>query len=82
MTLVQLRHFVVLAEWGSYVQACKALFLTQPALTRSIQGLEDELLSVIVGFERRELEEQREQLIQRAEAAMAGAPGDPASYVA
>ena len=43
MTLVQLRHFVVLAEWGSYVQASKALFLTQPALTRSIQGLEDEL---------------------------------------
>lgn len=43
MTLVQLRHFVVLAECGSYVQACKALFLTQPALTRSIQGLEGEL---------------------------------------
>jgi DNA-binding transcriptional LysR family regulator len=43
MTLVQLRHFVVLAERGSYVQASKALFLTQPALTRSIQGLEDEL---------------------------------------
>jgi DNA-binding transcriptional LysR family regulator len=43
MTLVQLRHFVVLAECGSYVQASKALFLTQPALTRSIQGLEEEL---------------------------------------
>ena len=43
MTLVQLRHFVVLAECGSYVQASKVLFLTQPALTRSIQGLEDEL---------------------------------------
>lgn len=43
MTLVQLRHFVVLAELGSFVQASKALFLTQPALTRSIQGLEDEL---------------------------------------
>lgn len=43
MTLVQLRHFVVLAELGSYVQASKALFLTQPALTRSIQGLEGEL---------------------------------------
>lgn len=43
MTLVQLRHFVVLAEVGSFVQACKALFLTQPALTRSIQALEDEL---------------------------------------
>lgn len=43
MTLVQLRHFVVLAEVGSFVQACKTLFLTQPALTRSIQALEDEL---------------------------------------
>jgi DNA-binding transcriptional LysR family regulator len=43
MTLVQLRHFVVLAEVGSYVQASSALFLTQPALTRSIQALEDEL---------------------------------------
>jgi DNA-binding transcriptional LysR family regulator len=43
MTLVQLRHFVVLAKLESYVQASKALFLTQPALTRSIQGLESEL---------------------------------------
>lgn len=43
MTLVQLRHFVVLAELGAFVQASRALHLTQPALTRSIQGLEDEL---------------------------------------
>ena len=43
MTLVQLRHFVVLAETSTFVQASRALFLTQPALTRSIQGLEDEL---------------------------------------
>ena len=43
MTLVQLRHFVCLADLGSYVQASKALFLTQPALTRSIQGLEEEM---------------------------------------
>jgi DNA-binding transcriptional LysR family regulator len=43
MTLVQLRHFVVLAELGSYVQASATLFLTQPALTRSIQALEDDL---------------------------------------
>lgn len=43
MTLVQLKHFVVLAELGSYVQASAALYLTQPALTRSIQALEDEL---------------------------------------
>lgn len=43
MTLVQLRHFVVLADKGSFVQASAALFITQPALTRSIRGLEDEL---------------------------------------
>ena len=41
--LVQLRHFVVLAELGTYVQASTALYLTQPALTRSIQALEAEL---------------------------------------
>lgn len=33
-------------------------------LTVTLKGLEDQLLSVIVGFERRELEEQREHLIQ------------------
>ncbi len=43
MTLVQLRHFVVLADQGSFVQASAALFVTQPALSRSIQALEDEL---------------------------------------
>lgn len=43
MTLVQLRHLVVLADMGSFVQASAALFLTQPALTRSIHALEDEL---------------------------------------
>lgn len=43
MTLVQLRHFVVLADLASFVQASKALYVTQPALTRSIQALEDEL---------------------------------------
>ena len=43
MTLVQLRHFVALAELGAFVQASKVLYLTQPALTRSIQALEDEL---------------------------------------
>lgn len=47
MTLVQLRHFVVLADVGSFVQASAALFLTQPALTRSIQGLEEELGGIL-----------------------------------
>ncbi|MCX8097508.1 MAG: LysR family transcriptional regulator [Casimicrobiaceae bacterium] len=43
MTLVQLRHFVILADTGSFARAAEALFLTQPALTRSIQALEHEL---------------------------------------
>lgn len=43
MTLVQLKHFVALAELGSFVAAAKAVFVTQPALTRSIQALEGEL---------------------------------------
>ena len=32
--------------------------------TVTLKGLEDQLLSVIVGFERKELEENRERLIQ------------------
>ena len=32
--------------------------------TVTLKGLEDQLLSVIVGFERKELEEQRERLIK------------------
>ena len=43
MTLVQLRHFVALAEAGSFSKAAGRVFLTQPALSRSIRGLEDEL---------------------------------------
>lgn len=43
MTLTQLKHFVALAEMGSFSQTAKAVFLTQPALTRSIKALEEEL---------------------------------------
>ena len=43
MTLVQLRHFLALADAGSFALASRALFLTQPALSRSIQALEDDL---------------------------------------
>ncbi|MFZ9297381.1 MAG: LysR substrate-binding domain-containing protein [Hylemonella sp.] len=43
MTLAQLRHLLSLAETGSFSKSSKALFLTQPALSRSIQALEDEL---------------------------------------
>lgn len=43
MTLVQLKHFVTLARLGSFAKASVALFMTQPALSRSIKALEDEL---------------------------------------
>lgn len=43
MTLVQLRHLIELANTGSYSLAATRLFLTQPALSRSIAALQDEL---------------------------------------
>ncbi|SCK60114.1 DNA-binding transcriptional regulator, LysR family [Variovorax sp. HW608] len=43
MTLVQLRHLISLAESGSFSKSAEALYITQPALSRSIRALEDEL---------------------------------------
>jgi len=43
MTLVQLRHLIELATTASFSQAAVKLHLTQPALSRSIKALEDEL---------------------------------------
>lgn len=41
--LTQLRHLVGLAEAGSFSKAARALYITQPALSRSIRALENEL---------------------------------------
>lgn len=43
MTIVQLRHLISLAQTGSFSRSAAALFLTQPALSRSIRALEAEL---------------------------------------
>jgi len=43
MTLVQLRHLISLAQTGSFSKSAVAVFLTQPALSRSIRALETEL---------------------------------------
>jgi DNA-binding transcriptional LysR family regulator len=43
MTLVQLRHLIALAGSGSFSRSAEALFLTQPALSRSIRALEVEM---------------------------------------
>jgi DNA-binding transcriptional LysR family regulator len=43
MTLVQLKHFLSLAQTASFSKSAAALHLTQPALSRSIKALEGEL---------------------------------------
>lgn len=43
MTLVQLKHLVSLAATGSFTRSARETFVTQPALSRSIQALEEEL---------------------------------------
>lgn len=43
MTFVQLRHFLSVAETGSFTRSAKALSITQPALSRSIHALEEVL---------------------------------------
>lgn len=43
MELRQLRYFVAVAETGNISAAAKKIFLTQPALSRQIKALEDEI---------------------------------------
>ena len=50
MDLRKLKHALALAEMGNYARASEKLFITQSALSRSIQALEQELGMVL--FER------------------------------
>lgn len=43
MDLRQLRYFIALAEHRSFVRAAEAIGISQPAFSRAIQGLENEL---------------------------------------
>lgn len=70
MTLVQLKHLIELANSGSFSQSANKLHLTQPALSRSIKALEDELGQPLfdrVG-RRNELTAFGAQVVQRARA--------------
>jgi LysR family transcriptional regulator, hydrogen peroxide-inducible genes activator len=51
MELDQLRYFLQIAERGNFTRAAEDLSISQPALSRSIQKLEEELGQPI--FERK-----------------------------
>ena len=73
MTLVQLKHFISLAQTASFARSAAAVHLTQPALSRSIRALEDELgqplfdrigrVSELTPFGRQALERARELVL-------------------
>ncbi|MEJ8814625.1 LysR family transcriptional regulator [Variovorax ureilyticus] len=70
MTLVQLRHFISLAATGSFTRSSELVHLTQPAFSRSIRALEDELGQKLfdrVG-QRSELTPYGHEVLQRARA--------------
>ena len=46
--LKQLRYFIAVAEHSSFVQAAQNLYITQPALSRAIAKLEEELGASLV----------------------------------
>lgn len=43
MTLVEIEFFLGIVKYGTFSKAAEKMFITQPALTRKIQGLEKEL---------------------------------------
>lgn len=47
MTLQQLKYIVTVAETGTFSQAAKSLFLSQPSLTKAIKELEKEMGIII-----------------------------------
>jgi DNA-binding transcriptional LysR family regulator len=55
MNLRQLEHVVALAEDGSFARAALRVHLTQPALSRSIRAIEDELDMVLFDRTTREV---------------------------
>lgn len=73
MTLVQLKHFISLAQTASFSRSAAAVHLTQPALSRSIRALEAEFgqplfdrvgrVSELTPFGRQALERARELVL-------------------
>ncbi|MCM5571117.1 LysR family transcriptional regulator [Burkholderiaceae bacterium FT117] len=55
MELRQIRYFLAICEHGSFSRAAEACGLTQPALTKAIKGLEDEVGGAVFHREGRRL---------------------------
>ena len=55
MTLNQLKYFLAVARYLSFTEAARSLFMTQPALSRQIQAMEDELGTQLFVRERKTL---------------------------
>ena len=74
MDLRQLRHFVALADYRSFVRAAEAINLSQPAFSRSIQTLERDLGCSLVERSSREfrLTGQGHLVLQHARRLLAG----------
>lgn len=51
MTLQQLRYVIQVVESGSFNSAAKALFISQPSLSKSIHDLEEEMSIWVYLFE-------------------------------
>lgn len=88
MELRQLRYFVAVAETGNISRAAQKMFLTQPALSRQIKALEDEIGQCLLErqahsirltpagetllHEARELFQRADQMLERVRAAGQG----------
>lgn len=56
MEIRQLRHFVEVIRTGSFTRAAETLFITQSALSRSIQALEESVGGVLLDRDGRQIE--------------------------
>ncbi|MCO5089557.1 LysR family transcriptional regulator [Bosea sp. (in: a-proteobacteria)] len=72
MELRQLRYFIAVARLNSFSRAAESLNVAQSALSRQVQGLEEELATTLLLRDRRglHLTEAGEALLERAEMAL------------
>ena len=50
MTIVQIKYFITVVKCASYTKAAEQLFISQPALSRHIKNMEEELNEVEGGL--------------------------------